>query len=137
MQLSQSELLQVQQTLRDYEPSQGAIATLLDHNGDLDTSLEAMLRSEMGQATFGEKSLKQVTLDVLREQICGDDGFRKKLADYTKNTESTPLLTGLIVYLASQMVLPFPINPGLATLIVLYIAKFGFEVYCRYTEPAK
>jgi len=47
------------------------------------------------------------------------------------------LLTGLIVYLASQMVLPFPINPGLATLIVLYIAKFGFEVYCRYTEPAK
>ncbi len=80
---------------------------------------------------------KQITLDILREQLCGDDGFRKKLTDYTKNTESTPLLTGLIAYLASQIVLPFPINPGLATLIVLYISKFGLEIYCRYTEPEK
>ncbi|MCY7321384.1 MAG: hypothetical protein LH660_06180 [Phormidesmis sp. CAN_BIN36] len=137
MQLSEAELSQVQQTLRDYEPSQSAIATLLDHDGDLDTSLEAMLRSEMGQAAFGDKPLKQVVLDVLREQICGDDGFRQRVTAYTKKTEDTPLLTSLIVYLTSQIVLPFPINPGLATLIVLYLAKFGFEVYCRYTEPAK
>ena len=137
MQLSETELLQVQQALRDYEPSQSAIATLVDQDGDLDASLELLLRSQQGTATFGQASLKQVTLDVLREQLCGDEGFRQKLKDYMKNKESTPLLTGLIIYLASQVVLPFPIDPALATLAVLYISKLSLEIFCRYTKPAK
>lgn len=135
MQLSETELLQVQQALRDYEPSQPAIATLIDQDGDLDASLEALLRSQMGTATFGQKSLKQVTLEVLREQLCGDEGFRQKLKEYMKNKESTPLLTGLIIYLAGQVVLPFPIDPALATLAVLYISKVSLEIFCRYTQP--
>lgn len=136
MQLSQTELLQVQQTLRDYDPSQPAIATLVEQNGDLDASLEELLRSRMGTATFGQPSLKEVTLEVLREQLCGDDGFRQKLKDYMQDKESTPLLTGLIIYLAGQVVLPFPIDPALATLAVLYISKVSLEVFCRYTDPS-
>ncbi len=137
MQLTEAELLQVQQTLRDYQPSQSAIATLNDHEGDLDASLDALLRSQMGQATFGQKPLKQVTLEVLRDQLCGDEGFRQKLKEYTEKKDSAPLLTGLIIYLASQVVLPFPIDPALATLAVLYLSKVGIEIFCRYTEPAQ
>lgn len=136
MQLNQAELLQVQQTLRDYEPSQSAIATLIEQDGDLDTSLELLLRSQMGTVTFGQRSLKQVTLEVLRDQLCGDEGFRQKLKDYMQDKESTPLLTGLIIYLAGQVVLPFPIDPALATLTVLYISKVSLEVFCRYTESS-
>jgi hypothetical protein len=129
----EAKLLQVQQTLQDYEPSQAAIATLIEQDGDLDASLERLLRSQMGTVAFDHKSLKQVTLDVLRDQLCGDEGFRQKLKEYMQNKESTPLLTGLIIYLAGQVVLPFPIDPALATLVVLYISKLSLEVFCRYT----
>ncbi len=135
MQLSETELSAIQHTLRNYEPSEAAIAALLDNAGDLDASLEELLRVQMGQAVMGQQSLKQVTLEVIREQLCGDEGFREKLKEYTKNAESTPLLTSAIVYLASQIALPFPINPALATLIVLYLSKLTLEIYCRYTEP--
>ncbi|NJL39886.1 MAG: hypothetical protein HC899_26375 [Leptolyngbyaceae cyanobacterium SM1_4_3] len=136
MQLTETELLQVQQTLRDYAPSQPAIATLIDQEGDLDASLEQLLRSQLGTVTFERQSLKQVTLEVLREQLCGDEGFRQKLKDYMQDKESTPLLTGLIIYLAGQVVLPFPIDPALATLAVLYISKVSLEVFCRYTDSS-
>jgi hypothetical protein len=43
----------------------------------------------------------------------------------------------LIVYLATQITLTFPIDPGLATLAVLYIAKVSLEIFCRYTAPEK
>lgn len=135
MQLSPTELSQVQQTLSHYEPAHSALATLVDHNGDLEASLETHLQSQMGQAMFGERSLRQVTLEVLRNELCGDDGFRGKLTEYTKNKDSAPLLTGLIVYLATQVALPIPIDPGLATLVVLYIAKIGLNVFCEYTKP--
>ncbi|NJO74296.1 MAG: hypothetical protein HC833_11380 [Leptolyngbyaceae cyanobacterium RM1_406_9] len=136
MQLTETELLQVQQTLRDYAPSQPAIATLIDQEGDLDASLEQLLRSQLGTVTFERQSLKQVTLEVLREQLCGDEGFRQKLKEYMQDKESTPLLTGLIIYLAGQVVLPFPIDPALATLAVLYISKVSLEVFCRYTDSS-
>jgi len=136
MQLNEAELSQVQQTLRDYAPSQPAIATLIDQEGDLDASLEQLLRSQLGTVTFEQQSLKQVTLEVLREQLCGDEGFRQKLKDYMQDKESTPLLTGLIIYLAGQVVLPFPIDPALATLAVLYISKVSLEVFCRYTDSS-
>ncbi len=140
-QLSSAELSQVQQTLQDYAPAQTALTTLANQNGNLDASLEALLQTQMGTATYGDpsqkQSLKQVTLEVLRDQLCGDDGFKQKVSEYTKNKDSAPLLTGLIVYLATQITLPFPIDPGLATLAVLYIAKVGLEIFCRYTEPEK
>jgi hypothetical protein len=136
MQLNETELLQVQQALQDYEPSQPAIATLVEQDGDLDASLERLLRSQQGTATFGQASLKQVILEVVREQLCGDEGFRQKLKEYMQDKESTPLLTGLIIYLAGQVVLPVPIDPALATLVVLYISKLSLEVFCRYTEQS-
>jgi hypothetical protein len=136
MQLTPTELHQIQQTLQNHEPSQAAIATLQEYNGDLEASLENYLRSQMGTATFGDRSLKTVTLDVLRNELCSDEGFRGKITEYSKNKDSAPLLTGLIVYLATQIVLPIPIDPGIATLVVLYITKVGLNVFCEYTKPA-
>lgn len=45
------------------------------------------------------KSLWQITLKALRKELCGDDGFRGQLSEYTKNPGSAPLLSGLIVSL--------------------------------------
>jgi hypothetical protein len=137
MQLTPPELDQISRTLQTYEPAQEAIATLTHYNGDLEASLEALLTAQAGAPTYGNLSLKTVTLEVLRDQLCGDDSFRSKLQEYTKNKDSAPLLTGLIVYLATQITLPFPIDPGLATLAVLYIAKVSLEIFCRYTAPEK
>jgi hypothetical protein len=136
MQLTPTELSAIQQTLHDYAPAQTAIATLTQANGDLDTSLETYLRSQMGTVTYGDRSLRQVTLEVLRNELCSDEGFRGKITEYSKNKDSAPLLTGLIVYLATQVVLPIPIDPGIATLVVLYITKVGLNIFCEYTKPA-
>jgi hypothetical protein len=142
MQLTPTELQQLQQTLQDYEPAQPAIATLTQSNGDLETSLEHYLRSQLGTAIFGDlpevkgdRSLRKVTLEVLRNELCSDEGFRGKVTEYTQNKDSAPLLTGLIIYLATQVTLPIPIDPGLATLAVLYITKIGLNIFCEYTKP--
>jgi len=29
-----------------------------------------------------------------------------------------------------------PINPAIATIIVLYILKLGLNIFCEYTDPA-
>jgi hypothetical protein len=46
------------------------------------------------------KSLWKVMLGELRKELCGDDGFRGKVKEYTNNPGSAPLLTGLIVSLS-------------------------------------
>lgn len=71
------------------------------------------------------------------QRVRGDAGFRQKLKEYSEKKDSAPLLASLIIYLASQVVLPFPIDPALATLVVLYISKVGLEIFCRYTEPSQ
>lgn len=93
-----------------------------------------MLREKAGTLTFGDRSVWQVTKQVLRQELCGDEGFRSKLEEYSKQGNA-PMLTGLIVYLATQVTLPFPIDPALATLVVLYIAKVGMNIFCEYTKP--
>ena len=80
-----------------------------------------------------DKSLWQVTLEVLREEVCGDEGFRSQVLDYNKNPGSASLLTGAIVYLVGLTALP--IDPAIATIVVLYILKVGLNIFCAYTEP--
>lgn len=79
------------------------------------------------------QSLWEVTKEVLRDEICGDEGFKAKVKEYNNNPASAPLLTGLIVYLASLA--GASINPAIATIVVLWLLKIGMEVFCRYTEP--
>jgi predicted Rdx family selenoprotein len=134
-QLTSSELYEKQQLLQDYNPAQEAIALLSQNKGRFDISFDQLWEHKNGVPTFGEgKSLWQSTLKVLRQELCGDDGFRAQFQEYTKNPGSAPLLTGLIVSLTTLSGLP--IDPAIATVVVLYLLKVGLKIFCEYTEPA-
>ena len=77
-----------------------------------------------------------MTLNVLRQELCDDDGFRGQLQEYKKNPASSPFLSGLIVSLVGLATTSgLPIDPAIATVIVLYILKIGLNIFCDYTEP--
>ncbi len=134
-QLSTAELQNAQALLQEYAPAQRAIATLSLHDGDLETSLTDLVMAEAGTAVFGadRASLKEVFLRNLRREVCGDDSFREKVEEYNKNPGKAVLLTGLIVYLVNLVTLP--INPAIATIVVLWVLKLGMRTFCEYTEP--
>lgn len=132
--LTNRELNEARQLLQDYSPAQEAIALLSQNNGRLDISFDQLWEEKNGVPTFGEgKSLWQSTLKVLRQELCGDDGFRAQFQKYTKNPGSAPLLTGLIVSLTTLSGLP--LDPAIATVIVLYLLKVGLKIFCEYSEP--
>ncbi|MEH2243881.1 hypothetical protein [Nostoc sp.] len=135
-QLSHTEMNVARGILQDYDPAQHALNHLEKHNGKVETAFEDLWIEKNGQPLMQQrKSLWQVTLKVLREELCGDDGFRGQLQDYTKNPGSSPLLTGLIISLVGVATAHgLPIDPAIATVIVLYILKIGLNIFCEYTE---
>ena len=135
LQLSAAELQTVQTLLQDYGEAQPAIAALLLHNGKLAPSLEDLVAEEAGAAVYGEerKTLRQVFLRNVRREICGDDGFLAKVEEYNKKPGEAALLAGLIVYVIDLVTLP--INPAIATVVVLWVLKLGIRTFCDYTEP--
>ena len=134
-QLTTSEITTQQQLLQNYAPAQKAFAILGKHKGRLDLSFDELWAEQTGQTydPTKPKSLWQSTLKVLREELCGDEGFRAQFQEYTKNPGSAPLLNGLIVSLTSLSGLP--LDPAIATVIVLYLLKVGLKIFCEYTEP--
>lgn len=136
-QLSSVELQHAQSLLQGYPEVEAAIATLAQNNGDIGESFDALWAEEVGQLGMFDaqgRSLRGTVLKVLREEVCGDDGFRSKMADYVNHPASATALTSLIAYLVTLTTLP--INPALATVIVLYMLKLGLAVFCEYTAPA-
>jgi hypothetical protein len=132
-QLNSIEIQAKQQLLQDYSPAQEALTVLKENNGKLDTSFDQLWEEKNGRQDYAPgESLWEVTLRVLRQEICGDEGFRSKILDYNKNPGSASLITGAIVYLVGLTTLP--INPAIATIIVLYIVKVGLNIFCEYTE---
>ena len=135
IQLDKVEIQAKGQLLQDCQPAQEAIAILEKHNGRFDASFDQLWSEKNGIQDYGEgESLWQVTQRILRQEVCGDEGFRSKIYDYNKNPGSASVLTGVIVYLVGLTTLP--IDPALATIIVLYIVKVGLNIFCEYTEPA-
>ena len=59
--------------------------------------------------------------------------FGEKVETYNKNPGKAALLTGLIVYVVDIVTLP--INPAIATIVVLWVLKLGLRTFCDYTEP--
>jgi hypothetical protein len=132
--LTTTELNDLQTLLQTYPPAQIALATLTQHNGQLDISFDQLWAQSQNIQTYDRtKSVWVVTLNVLRQELCGDDSFRSKILDYNKNPASASAFTGLIVYLAQQTHLP--LNPAIATILLLYILKIGINIFCEYTEP--
>ena len=138
--LTHAEMNEMRQMLQDYAPAQEAFAMLEKHNGRLDKSFDELWVENPNSGPFiqekNRKSLWQVTLKTLRAELCGNDGLRAQFKDYTKNPGSTPLLTGLIVAVvglgASSGI---PIDPSIATIVVLYLLKISLNIFCEYTEP--
>ncbi|QLE57902.1 hypothetical protein [Nostoc sp. TCL26-01] len=132
-QLTPDEIHSVRELLKEYQPANKAIDAVERHNGNLDTSFEEMWIEKHGKPTMTGKNIWQTTLDVLRDELCGDEGFRSRLSDYTKSPENAVLLTAAITSLMALTAIP--LDPSIATIIVLYILKIGLNVYCKYTEP--
>ena len=132
-QLDLTEINQIQQLLNDYEPAQKALDTLEQNNGNFNTTFDELWTEKFGTDTYGKKSLWQSTLTVLREELCGNDGFQAQFKEYTKNPGSAPLLTGLIVSITTLSGLP--LDPAISTVVVLYLLKVGLKIFCEYTEP--
>jgi hypothetical protein len=133
-QLTFDEIKSNQQLLQDYQPAQEAFAILAKYNGRLDISFDELWAEKTGQIydPSQPKSLWQSTLKILREELCGNEGFRSQFQEYTKNPSSAPLLTGLIVSLTTLSGLP--IDPAISTVIVLYLLKVGLKIFCDYTQ---
>ncbi len=137
IQLTSTELKETRQLLEEYKPAQEAITILEANNGLLEVSFEQLWQTKNGIQQLSQgKSLWEVTKKVLRQEICGDDGFRAKVKEYLNNKDqanASSLLTGAIVYFVGLITLP--IDPAIATIIVLYIMKVGLDIFCDYTDP--
>ncbi len=132
-QLATAEIHTMREMLHDYPPGVRALDELERHKGNIPTAFEDLWVERNGAVALPEKkSLWQTTLKVLRNELCGDDGFRAQVKEYSTNPASTPLLTGLIVYLVG--ISGLPIDPAIATVVVLYILKIGLNIFCEYTE---
>lgn len=111
------------------------IAHLTQNDGDLESSLDELIQAEAGVEAYGidGERLRAVFLKNLRREICGDDSFKTKVEEYSKHPGKAELLTGLIVYLVNLVTLP--VNPAIATIVVLWVLKLGVRTFCDYTEP--
>ncbi|MBC1237910.1 hypothetical protein [Nostoc sp. 2RC] len=131
-QLTLDEIKSVRELLKEYQPANKAIDAVERHNGNLDRSFEELWIEKNGNPTMGGKKIWQTTLDVLRDELCGNEGFRARLSDYTKSPENAVLLTAAITSLMALTAIP--LDPSIATIVILYILKIGLNVYCKYTD---
>ena len=138
-QLSTAEINDYREIFPKDDPAQEVLAILDKNNGSFDDSLTEIYSEKFGSLPdmAPGKSLLQITLKQLREEVCGNEGFRAQVSEYNKNPRSVPLLTGLIVSLVGLAAANgFPLDPAIATVVVLYILKIGLNVFCEYTEPS-
>lgn len=69
-QLTTTEIDTVREILQDYSPAQQALSTL-DHDGRIDVSFDELWVEKNGPPpTYDFKSLPEVTLKVLRQELC-------------------------------------------------------------------
>lgn len=72
----------------------------------------------------------------IQAEVCGeDDSIRSMIQALKKNPGNAALVTGAITYVINLSGIPFPIEPALATGIVLYIAHIGIDVFCEWSQP--
>ena len=132
-QLTATEIQNISQLLQDYAPAQKTLNLLNETNGDLEKSFEELWTEQHGQQDFDKTKLWQSTVTVFRQELCGKEGFQNQVKEYNKNPTSAPLLTGLIVSVVHLV--GFPIDPAIATVVVLYILKVGINIFCDYINP--
>ncbi len=131
--LTMAEVYHYQAMMHDHQDAHHALCVLANHQGKVDSTLMELWEEKENQLLgIDLERFWQVTLRVIREELCGHEGFRAKIANYSKSPESAVLLTGLITYLVS--IVSVPINPAIATIVIIYILKIGLNIFCEYTD---
>jgi len=85
-QLTPTELQTAIELLQDYAPAQAALTGLSESDGNLEQCFDRLWEEKYGKQDFGikGKSLWQSTLSVIRQELCGDEGFQTKVREYSK-----------------------------------------------------
>ncbi len=136
IQLTSTDLEETKKLLKDYDPAKQALSILEENDGFLETSFEELWKEKNPAVKHDIGKLWEITKKKIREEICGDKGFRNRVEEYNQkkgSADAAPLLIGAIVHLVNTV--NFPIDPGIATIIVLYILKIGLDIFCEYTKP--
>jgi hypothetical protein len=134
--ITPAEIAHARQVLQDYPEAQAGLAVLEKHQGNPKTSVEELLPARSATvrlAVSPQRSVWEILLEQLYLELCGEeeDSFREMVKEAKRNPDSSPLLTGLIVYLVDLA--NISLNPAIATIIVLYILKLGVSTFCDYT----
>jgi hypothetical protein len=139
MELNQSEIQNFQSVAKGNASLEEAAAALDENDGDLGAAFDQLWVERYGVQQMGNhKSFFQVALDVLREEICGDKGFRSQLETLKKDPKSATLLTGAIVYLANlAQTKGFQLDPTLSTIVILYLSRLSLDTFCQYLQQPK
>lgn len=134
-QLTPTEINSYRAILQGDESAKEALASLEKHNGQFYSSLDELLVEKIGTSQTNDLArFRAATLEQLRKQACVDHNFRSKLEDYHQNLENSSVLKELIVDLEHLVGTEgFPIDPAIATAVVLYIVKIGSHAFCEGT----
>ncbi len=80
-QLTTTEINTFRNMLRNYDPAQEALAALEEQDGRIEALFDQLWREKNGQLPDmpERKSLWQITLSELRQEVCGDEGVRSQI----------------------------------------------------------
>lgn len=136
--ITQAEIAHARQLLQDYPEAQLGLDMLEKHQGNPKTSIEELMPTIPTQtmrfvAGQTPRSVWEILLEQIYLELCGEeeDSLREMVKQAKQNPESSPLLTGVILYLVNLA--NISINPAIATIVVLYILKIGISTFCEYT----
>jgi hypothetical protein len=138
---SPAELQQYRQAIASIPEAATAIDQL-EQTQDFEATIEALFDAQAGSPqVFGGPSdrpkIWPIVKNRLMQEVCGEDeSFRSMIKDIKKNPSNAIMVTGAITYLINLSGIPFPIEPALATGIILYIAHIGIDVFCEWSNPA-
>ena len=88
-QLTFDEIKEKQQLLQDNNSAQKALAILEKNDGRLDTTFDELWHEKnppLEKFSSSRKSFWKVTLQELRRELCGDEGFLAQFKEYTKKS---------------------------------------------------
>jgi hypothetical protein len=136
MELNRSEIQDFQQMAKGDVSLEAAAAALDENDGDLVAAFDQLWVERYGVQQMGNhKSFFQIAVDVLKEEICGDKGFRTQLEAWKKDPKSATMLTGAIIYLSNLAhAKGLPLDPTLSTMVVLYLSRLSLDTFCRYLQ---
>ncbi|MBE9028662.1 hypothetical protein IQ266_02675 [filamentous cyanobacterium LEGE 11480] len=120
-------------------PEAASAIDLLEQTQDFEATIEQLFQAQAGTpqtfSTGGDRpKIWSILKTRLMQEICGDDeSFRSMIKDIKKHPSNAIVVTGAITYLINLSGIPFPVEPALATGIVLYIAHIGIDVFCEWS----